>query len=370
MRDWIEYRWEEVLTIKNGKNQKKVINPNGKYPIYGSGGIMGYADDFLCLENTTIIGRKGSINNPIYVKEKFWNVDTAFGLCSNEKLDSKFFFYFCKNYNFFKHNKATTLPSLTKADLLKIKIHLPSLPIQKQIAEILDTANALRQETKAQLADLDVLAQSVFLEIFGDPVLNEKGFEKKTLGALSTVFRDGPFGSNLKSAHYTDKGVRIIRLKNIGVGEFVDTDKAFVSVEHYENVLSKHSCRKGDVLFGTLGEPNLRACHFPENIELAVNKADCLQFRPKNEELKATFLVHLINSKGIQNSVKNLVHGQTRGRISKGQLTNFEIPVPPLDLQTQFAQIIQNIESQKAELKQSLQESEDLFNGLLQEVFG
>ena len=96
MREWDVAFWQDVLTIRNGKNQKKVANPNGLYPIYGSGGIMGYADDYLCEEGTTVIGRKGSINNPIYVQEKFWNVDTAFGLCAKEMLDKKFLYYFCR----------------------------------------------------------------------------------------------------------------------------------------------------------------------------------------------------------------------------------------------------------------------------------
>ena len=96
-------KFSEVLSIINGRNQKAVENPNGKYPIYGSGGIMGYADDYICKPNTVIIGRKGSINNPIYVETPFWNVDTAFGLESNvDKLFSKYLYYFCLNFDFEK----------------------------------------------------------------------------------------------------------------------------------------------------------------------------------------------------------------------------------------------------------------------------
>ena len=68
-------KWSDVLTIVSGKNQKAVVSPNGPYPIYGSGGIMGRADDFLCEAGTTIVGRKGTINCPIFVNEPFWNVD-------------------------------------------------------------------------------------------------------------------------------------------------------------------------------------------------------------------------------------------------------------------------------------------------------
>lgn len=81
---------------------------------------MSYANEYICPENTTIIGRKGSINNPIYVNTKLWNVDTAFGIVANEGIVApRYLYYFCVNYDFMKHNKATTLPSLVKSDLLK-----------------------------------------------------------------------------------------------------------------------------------------------------------------------------------------------------------------------------------------------------------
>lgn len=122
--------FDDVLEIKNGRNQKNVENPNGKYPIYGSGGIMGYADDYICEADTVIIGRKGSINNPIYVEEPFWNVDTAFGLSAKrEILMPRYLYYFCQYFDFERLNKAVTIPSLTKSDLLKINRHSPYLSI-------------------------------------------------------------------------------------------------------------------------------------------------------------------------------------------------------------------------------------------------
>lgn len=79
-KEWKVSKWNEILTIRNGKNQKQVEDADGKFPIYGSGGIMGYAKDWIVKKNSVIIGRKGNINKPILVRENFWNVDTAFGL--------------------------------------------------------------------------------------------------------------------------------------------------------------------------------------------------------------------------------------------------------------------------------------------------
>ena len=108
-------QWKDVLHIVSGKNQKAVENPNGKYPIYGSGGLMGYADDYLCEAGTTIVGRKGTINRPIFVTEPFWNIDTAFGIAPDKGLVPKYLYYFCVHFNFMPLDKSTGRPSLAKS---------------------------------------------------------------------------------------------------------------------------------------------------------------------------------------------------------------------------------------------------------------
>ena len=135
-KNWEIYYWKDVLNIKNGKNQKQVEDINGKYPIYGSGGIIGRSNAYICNENSIIIGRKGNINKPILVKEKFWNVDTAFGLeVKSEKMSYHYLYYFCLFYDFEIHNKAVTIPSLVKSDLEKIVLPVPPIKLQNKFAE-------------------------------------------------------------------------------------------------------------------------------------------------------------------------------------------------------------------------------------------
>lgn len=105
--------WSDILIIKNGKHYKDVIDENGKYPIYGSGGIIGYANNYISNENSVIIGRKGTINSPMFIKQKFWNIDTAFGIEANkDTLLPEFLYYFTIVFNFLDLNKSTTLPIL------------------------------------------------------------------------------------------------------------------------------------------------------------------------------------------------------------------------------------------------------------------
>lgn len=153
--------FEDILEIRNGKNQKNVENRGGKYPIYGSGGKIGYANDFLCEAGTVIIGRKGSINNPILVEEPFWNVDTAFGLCvDKEYLLPRYLYYFCKHFDFEKLNTTVTIPSLTKANLLKIKMNVPSLKTQEKVVKQLEKVEIIITSLKKRLKLMDELIKS------------------------------------------------------------------------------------------------------------------------------------------------------------------------------------------------------------------
>lgn len=168
---WEERKWEDVLEIKNGKSQKEFLVNEGGFPIYGSGGVMnGRVSKSLCPKNTTIIGRKGTIDKPKYIEEEFWNVDTAFGLCSNIDLSPRFLYYFCLTFNFWTLNKSTTLPSLTKRDLLQIRMPFTSSENQMKVVKIADDVLLKSKQTQSkleeQLAYLQQLKSSILSKAF------------------------------------------------------------------------------------------------------------------------------------------------------------------------------------------------------------
>lgn len=178
--------WKEILTIISGKSQKDIETINGKYPIYGSGGIIGYANEYLCPANAVIVGRKGTINCPIYVTEPFWNIDTAFGVVAGVDLVPKFLYFFCLAYNFKRLDKSTGRPSVSKSDLLKIEMPVPSLDEQQyivfRIEELfskLDKGVETLQTIKQQLA---VYRQAVLKEAFSSI------HDKKPIRPLINIF--------------------------------------------------------------------------------------------------------------------------------------------------------------------------------------
>lgn len=168
---WEEKKLGDVADIVHGKNQKQVVAQSGKFPIYGSGGnIMGYASDYICPEGTTILGRKGSINNPQFISTKFWNVDTAFGIVPKEGTYNKFLYYTIKNINWMELNTGTTLPSLTQKVVNSVKVLIPSYTTQKSIANKLDNLVSACTEMDTNLlkvsCECDALKQAILRKAF------------------------------------------------------------------------------------------------------------------------------------------------------------------------------------------------------------
>lgn len=146
-------RWEDCLSITNGKKYDGEYQQSGTYPICGSGGIMGYGEQKLCPGKTVILGRKGNINSPIFMESEYWIVDTAFCLdVDKQKLHPQYFYYWCKQFDFTRYNKQGVLPSLTKNDLLKIEMPIPPLELQVRFVNIIEQADKSEKCCEFRLA--------------------------------------------------------------------------------------------------------------------------------------------------------------------------------------------------------------------------
>ena len=368
MMEYKVYKWSDVLTIINGRNQNAVECEDGEYPIYGSGGVMGKANDYLCPPNCTIIGRKGNINKPIYVETKFWNVDTAFGLSANEEiLNPRYLYYFCVDYNFERHNKAVTIPSLTKADLLKIEMCLPPLDKQKSIVGELDKINELIRLKKEQLKDYDNLAQSIFYEMFGDPVVNEKGWGIKKLGDVCEV-------SSFKRVLVEDvleKGpVPFIRGTELSAicKENKREYKMYITMEHYERVKNISGVPNvGDLLIPSINAEGLVwVVDTPEPMYYKDGRV--LWVHVDQNSISPIALQRILNNL-IKDNYSKITNGAVFAELNLSILRSFPIILPPLSIQNAFANKINLIEKQKAEIQSTIADLETLLASRMQYWF-
>lgn len=370
--------WGEILQIISGKKQKAVEDPNGPYPIYGSGGIMGFARDYLCEAGTTIIGRKGTINNPIFVTERFWNVDTAFGLVPRDMLHPKYLYYFCIMFNFKELDKSTTIPSLAKRDLLNIKMPVPPLPEQERIvARIeelfseLDKAVETLRTTKQQLA---VYRQTVLKGAFDVAMQDNPPMMpiEKLLSSERKGMSTGPFGTMIKKHEHQTTGIPMLGIENIGDGKFVDGNKIFVKPEKAKE-LKAFTLLEGDIIIsrsGTVGE----LCAVPKRMEGALLSTNLMRVSLNNDIILSDYFIYLFQSKGIVlDQVRELCKGTTRTFLNQTILKQIRFPVPDISKQKTIVEIIESCMSVCDSIEKTvdiaLQQADALRQSILKEAF-
>lgn len=169
MSKWKIVQLSDLVTIKYGKNQKKVQSEKGTIPIYGTGGFMGYAIEALYKKESVLIGRKGTIDKIRYVNSPFWTVDTLFYTIINEnKVLPKFLYYNLCTVDFMKMNEGTTIPSLRTETLNKMKLFIPDIQTQKQIASILSALDDKIELNNRINENLESQAQAIFKSWFVD----------------------------------------------------------------------------------------------------------------------------------------------------------------------------------------------------------
>ena len=366
---WEIKKLGEVCEVICGQDYKAVKDDNGKYPIYGTGGVMGYASQYRCPSNSVIIGRKGSINNPLFVETEFWNVDTAFGVVPNkEVLCPKFFFLFCKSFDFTRLDVSVTIPSLRRVDILQIPIPVPPLPVHEQIVSELDLLSGIIEKKREQLKEFDALAQSIFYDMFGDPITNEKGWEVKKLGEVCKV---NPSKKDTSIGLSNSDIVSFLPMEDLPIKACYHSPK---QTRLFSEVQSSYTCfANNDVLMA-----KVTPCFENGKIGIASNlmngigygSSEFIVIRANNIDVIKEYPYFVIqNTSFIENACAQLTGTSGLRRVPRQYVENCNISIPPLPLQHQFATKIEAIEKQKELIKQSISETETLFNARMQHYF-
>jgi type I restriction enzyme S subunit len=207
------------------------------------------------------------------------------------------------------------------------------------------------------------------------PIGLPEGWTWATVGQLAALepnsITDGPFGSNLKTEHYTAVGPRVIRLQNIGDGAFVDA-KAHISAEHYEK-LTKHRVYAGDIVIAGLGERPPRSCVIPSSVGPAIVKADCIRFKPAPQVAVSRFLNLALNAEPTKARMAEIVHGVGRPRLNLGEIKAIVVPLPPTEEQCRIVseadRHLSIIDETETQFEDDLRRAERLRQAILKRAF-
>ena len=372
MEDWEECKFNEVLEIISGKNQKEVINDKGAFPIYGSGGIMGRANEFRCLSGTTIIGRKGTINSPIYVKENFWNVDTAFGLSAYSILNKKLLYYFSILFNFKKLDKSTTIPSLAKRDLLKIDFTLPPLPIQRAIVSKIES---LFSSLDSGIADLKKAQEQ--LKIYRQAVYSKtlKWENLKPISELVQNLSQGWSPKCINKNSLDESQWAVIKTSAIQAGNFVEYENKILpdTLEPRE----QHEITEGDILITRAG-PRVRVgicCLVKKTRPRLINCDKVYRLKLNKNQVLPQYFEYALNSPVALSKIEKMKSGSNDSGLNLTQKVFLKMKIP-FTAKTEQTLLIREIESRlsvcdkvEESIKDSLIKAQALRQSILKKAF-
>lgn len=257
-------------------------------------------------------------------------------------------------------------PNLSPKDLAKMELPLPPLAEQKRIAAILDKAEEIKRKREQAIAKLDELAQSTFVEMFGDPVTNSKNLKLKRLDEL-TEFENGDRSSNYPSGDdIKDSGVLFLSTKNI-VDNQLNLNKAQYITRDKFNSLSRGKARKGDLIItlrGTLGN----CCIFNSRVDEAFINAQMMIIRP-NKNINNQYLHSLITSKRFNLFLQEAGNGAAVQQLTASQLKDVLIPLPTPEEQFKFNKLMNVIKISKIRLTDSLDTTNNLLLSLQNQAF-
>ena len=353
-KTWPTKRWSDVLNIVNGKNQKKVECENGIYPICGSGGKIGKTNEYLTKENSVIIGRKGNINNPILMKTKFWNVDTAFGLEPNNKdINVEYLYKFCELFDFQRLNKTVTIPSLTKSDLLKIEIPVPPMKLQEEYRNFLAQVDKSKFLLQKILEKLELLKKSRFIEMFGRLGCDDKKWGLVSLGEFCLL---NPQKSELHNIS-DDTEVSFLPMSSVSEnGELTLSERKL-----YRDVKSGFSYfAEGDVLFAKITpcmENGKGAVAHGLCNNIGFGSTEFHVLRAKTSVCNPYWLYELLSLKQFRKiAEQNMTGSAGQKRVPAKFLQNFKLSLPPIELQNEYVSISRQIDKSKLVIQKSLED--------------
>lgn len=277
-----------------------------------------------------------------------------------ETYNSKLLYYLIKS-DFFLNQKndyatGSTQEALTDDGAKKIVIPLPPLPEQHRIVAKLDALFEKIESNKQRLEKIPKILKRFRQSVLSAAVngkLTEEWREKNGIVEewkevdLSSVLPkggifDGPFGSNLKTDDYKDKGIRVIRLENIGHLRFIHEKETFINKEKYQTLI-KHTVGEGDIIFSSFISEEIRTCILPKLSTKAIAKADCFCIRPDATKIDKLFLLYtLISIRSYEQLVMN-IHGATRPRINTTQLKTLQIFLPKLEEQKEIVRRVEQL---------------------------
>ena len=331
-------------------------------------GLYGYTDEAREKELSITVAARGTIGYTAIRREPFLPVVRLITVVPDlSKVSERYLFYALKNCK--PQSSGTSIPQLTVPDIKKYTLNLIDIVDQESIADRLDKLNEIINLRKEEIIKFDELIKARFVELFGNPVINDKGWNTDSCKNLMSKIGSGATPKGGRES-YCDEGISLIRSMTVYNNRFEYKDLAHITDEQAKQ-LDNVTIEKSDVLLNITGASVARCCVVPDDLLPARVNQHVSIIRCK-KSLLPEFVCSMFTEDNYQRLLWNIATagGATREAITKQQIEELKLIVPPIDLQKQFMDFVKQIDKSKIVVQKALDEARLLFDSLMQEYFG
>ena len=323
-----------IIDWGNTSLTKKAYVNNGKYLAVSATGGDGRIDHFEHLAFTPVISAIGAQCGKLFLPgENFTAIKNTITLTPKKAgvpYESKYLYYLLSSLTL--PRRGAGQPFISKGDLKKFKIFLPSLDEQRRIAKILDLVNHQIQKIETQLNKTTQIENSLYYYYFGDPIINQKNYITSEIRSLCKRLTVGIVVR--PTSYYVDNGIPAIRSLNIRKEGLTDAQMVFISEKDNNSIHKKTQLRAGDVISVRSGRPGT-SCIVPPSYD-GVNSIDILILTPDSRQITSEYLCAFLNSPGGTQIVQKESRGQVQKHLNVKSLSKSKIPIPSIETQNKF----------------------------------
>ncbi|MFO9238420.1 restriction endonuclease subunit S [Legionella pneumophila serogroup 1] len=390
----------DLIYYENGKAHEQNISDMGKYIVVNSkfisteGEVKKFTNDGLCIANkgdilmvlSDVPNGKAIAKCFLVGQDELYTVNQRICLIKPKSSVSEFIYYIINRNPFYLNfDDGVKQTNLRKDDVLSCPIIVPSSKKEQQkIADCLSSIDELITAERKKLDALKTYKKGLIQQLFPAedetfpklrfPEFIDSGNWKKmrvvdiASKEIKWSFTGGPFGSNLKSSDYTNTGIRVIQLQNIGDGEFVDNYKIYTS-ENKANELLSCNIYPGEIILSKMGDPVARACLVPDKDKRYVMCSDGIRLAVDKNKFDNYFIYSLINSEIFRAIAEKSSTGSTRKRIGLDILKNLKVMVPMIQEQQKIAELLSLVDDFITNQCKKMDALKNHKKGLMQQLF-
>lgn len=324
-------------------------------------GLKSFPKGTVILSSRAPIGKVAIAGCEMYCNQGFKNL-----VCSKQ-INNRFLYWYLKGHKEYLNSlgRGATFKEISKAIVENIEICLPTLEKQEKYADILEQCNGIIQIKKGQLRKLDTLVKSRFAEMFGDPIRNPKGWKVVTIGDIVTEVRYGTSKPAVEGGKYP-----YLRMNNLTADGHLDlNDLKYIDISDDE--VEKCVVRKGDVLFNRTNSIDLvgKTAVFDLQDDMVI--AGYIIRVRLNEKILPEVLSQYMNLEALKDILRSMAKGAVnQANINAQELQSIRVYVPDIELQKQFVEMKDQVDKLKSKIQKSLEETQLLFDSLMQKYFG